>query len=128
MLHFRFSGIAIAFCLGLLFFNLPFSSGQDISVAPTVESAEKSDSIDPLKIVVNVKEVMLGVVVLDKKGRQITDLTADDFDRFRLNNAKILTGNIIHHNMQQGNMIFISQTGYGSSVMDIFLSDKHQIY
>ena len=99
MTSFRFSGIALALCFGFL--NLHFSFGQDVSEAPasvSVETSVASAAIDPYTVRVEVigepypdpvriassaGEIRMGVVVLDKKGRQITDLTADDFEIYQ---------------------------------------------
>jgi len=86
MPYFRFSGIVTAFCLLLLFLNLPFSAGQDIPAAeitPARESIAEPDAIAPFTIRLSVDEVRLDVVVVDKKGKPITDLTADDFKVFQ---------------------------------------------
>jgi len=83
MPHIRFFRVAIIFCLGLLFLNLPFSSAQDIPLTSATESEVKSDLVDPFKISVSVSEVRLDVVVLDNKGRPITDLTAADFEIYQ---------------------------------------------
>ena len=71
----------VFFCLGLLFLHLPFSMGQDIPVATAVEN--EADSVDPYRIKVNVNEVSLDVVVVDGRGRPVTDLTADDFEIYQ---------------------------------------------
>ena len=78
MPRFRFSKVAIITCFVLLFLDLPFSIGQNNPVAAKAES--EADFIDPFKITVNVSEVRLDVVVVDGRGRPITDLTADDFE------------------------------------------------
>ena len=78
MSSFRFSVVTI-YCLVLFLIAIPFSAnGQDIPDA--LKAANEAGSIDPLKIRVDVSEVRLDVVVLDNKGRQITDLTAADFE------------------------------------------------
>ena len=63
----------------IVFFNLPFCAGQDIPAAQTAEKPQ-AKPIDLYKISVNVDEVTLDVVVVDKKGHPITDLTAEDFE------------------------------------------------
>ena len=83
MTHFRISGIAAAFCFCLLFFILPFSAGQDISLALKAEDAADLQPVEPLTIKLDVEEVRLDVVVLDNKGRPITDLTAADFEIYQ---------------------------------------------
>jgi len=67
--------------LGLFFLPIPFSAGQDIPVATVVEN--EADSVNSYTIKVNVHEVRLDVVVVDGKGRPITDLTADDFEIYQ---------------------------------------------
>ena len=90
MAHTRFFKITVAFCFLLLFINLPFSAGQDIPVSPAAENASESESeyesvevIEPLTIKLDVNEVRLDVVVLDNRGRPVTDLTAADFEIFQ---------------------------------------------
>ncbi|MCL2878494.1 MAG: VWA domain-containing protein, partial [Acidobacteria bacterium] len=78
--HFRFSGIVTVFYLGLFFLHLPFSAGQDIPEAAIEGSGDQSDYTEPLKVLVSVNEVRLDVVVVDNKGRPITDLTVADFE------------------------------------------------
>ena len=94
MKRFRSSRIGIFFCFVLLFLYVPFSAGQEVSAAQAVESASELDSIDPLKIMVSVNEVRIDVVVLDKKGNQITDLTADDFEVFQDNKRQTITSGV----------------------------------
>ena len=84
MARFHFSGIAVVFSLSLFFLNLPFSAGQDVPTTPlATESANESESAEPFKIKVSVEEVRLDVVVLDKKGNPITDLTAAEFEVYQ---------------------------------------------
>ena len=82
MTNFRSPRIAF-FCFVLFFLYLPFSSGQDISVAQEAENASGSAPVEPLRIKLDVNEVRIDVVVLDKKGNQITDLTAADFEVYQ---------------------------------------------
>ena len=83
MTHFRFSKIAIVFCAGLLFLLLPFSTGQVVPATPAAENDSESEPVEPLKITLSVNEVRLDVVVLDKNGNPVTDLTAKDFEVFQ---------------------------------------------
>ena len=83
MNYFRFYKTAMIFCVVLLFICLPFSVGQDISETPVIENDAETDFIDPFMISVNVSEIRLDVVVVDNKGRPITDLTADDFEVYQ---------------------------------------------
>ena len=58
---------------------------------------EKAD--DGYKIKVDVEEVLLDAVVVDGKGRQITDLTADDFEIYQDKKRQEVTGcTYISHN------------------------------
>jgi len=68
-------------CFIMLFISLPFSAGQD--VAEPAEAKTEAESAKPYRITVNVSEVGLDVVVVDKKGNPITDLTADDFEVYQ---------------------------------------------
>ena len=79
MIHIRFFGITAAFCFCLVFFVLPFSAGEDISATQTAENSSEPEPVEPLEITLSVNEIRLDVVVLDKKGNPITDLTAADF-------------------------------------------------
>ena len=81
MAHFRFPGV-ITTVFGLILFFLPhsFSAGQDVPTTPEMESADESESAEPLKIKVSVNEVRLDVVVLGKDGNPITDLKPEDFE------------------------------------------------
>ena len=93
MFTFRFSKIAMAFCLGMLFFGLHFSAGQDNADA-AAESDIETDSLDMFKITVNVSEVRLDVVVVDGRGRPVTDLTADDFEIYQDNQPQEVTSSV----------------------------------
>ena len=98
MTHFRLYRIAMACCFGLLFISLPFSIGQEISESPSIESDAKPDLIEPLRISVNVNEVRLDVVVVDNKGRPITDLTAADFEVYQNKLPQEVTSSIYIEN------------------------------
>ena len=76
MKHIRFSIITTAFFLGTFFLYLPFSPGQDISAT----AAENTAEYDTVVIKVSVNEVRLDVVVLDNRGRPVTDLKTSDFE------------------------------------------------
>ena len=71
------------FFLGLLI----SSHGQESRTSPQAEGPQSENAEKSFKIQIGVEEVRLDTVVLDKKGHQIVDLTADDFeiyqDRFR---------------------------------------------
>ena len=82
MAYCRFSRIAVFFCFDLFFLCLSFSVGQDVPASP-VEDTLKSDQAEPLKIKLSVNEVRIDVVVLDKKGNPVTNLTAADFEVFQ---------------------------------------------
>ena len=90
MAYLKYSGIVAFFCIALIFLSLPFSMGQTIS---SQENDTESTFTEPYVISVNVNEIRLDVVVLDKKGNPITDLTAADFevyqDRLR---QEVMTG------------------------------------
>ena len=92
MIHFRFCIVSAAFFFVFLLLNTPFSTGQDI-FATRAEVNTAAESADQLKIRVSVNEVRLDVVVLDKKGNQITDLTAADFEVYQDNKRQeVLAG------------------------------------
>jgi len=83
MINFRFLKIAMIFCIGLFFLHPPFSAGQDGSPTQVAENIDESEPVEPLKITLSVNEVRLDVVVLDKNGNPLTDLTAGDFEVFQ---------------------------------------------
>jgi len=80
MSYLKFPQVAAFFCIALFFFSLPFSVGQTIS---SMENDTEFTSTEPYVISVNVNEISLDVVVLDKKGNPVTDLTADDFEVYQ---------------------------------------------
>ena len=95
MPRFRFSAIVIISCLILFFISIPFSFGQDVVAAGTTSDAEDDFGVlNPYKILVGVSEVSLDVVVVDKKGRPITDLTADDFEVYQDKRQQQVTSGI----------------------------------
>jgi hypothetical protein len=53
------------------------SNAEEKSSTNSLKALQKQEQ--PFKIRVNVAEVRIDAVVLDRKGRQITDLTAKDF-------------------------------------------------
>ena len=88
MIHLDFFRISMIFCFGLLFINPHFSIGQEVTVKPAGDAAsnpdaEFSETVEPLNVKLSVNEVRLDVVVLDNKGRSITDLTAADFEIYQ---------------------------------------------
>ena len=95
MERFRFSNVvAAAFCLILFFLCLPFSIGQDIPVAPDAENTVEPAQTEPFKVSVNVSEIRLDVVVVDKKGNPITDLTAADFEVYQDDKRQNVTASV----------------------------------
>ena len=91
----RFSAIVTVSCFLLLFLNLPFSAGQDLAAVNTTPDAERdAGSVTPYKVSVDVREIRLDVVVVDNKGRQITDLTADDFEVYQDKREQEVTSGI----------------------------------
>ena len=85
MSHIRFSGIFVVFCFGSFFLLISYSTGQDVpaTATPVAESTPDHEPAEPLEIKLSVNEVRLDVVVLDKKGNPITDLTAADFEVYQ---------------------------------------------
>jgi VWFA-related protein len=59
------------------------SRGQVIPIAAQDTEEETGGTGKDFKIIVTVEEVRLDAVVLDKKGHQITDLTAEDFEIYQ---------------------------------------------
>ena len=81
--RFRTCILILCLCLG----QAAFSNGQDTSTPSGNGVAQTGSMESNLKIRIGVEEVRLDVVVLDKKGRQVTDLTAEDFE-IRQDNGK----------------------------------------
>ena len=101
MPHIHCVRITLVFCFALIFFAVPFSIGQDIStdaVTPTAAENESEILVDPLRIKVDVQEIRLDVVVLDKDGLQITDLTAEDFEVYQDRRQVNVTSSIYINN------------------------------
>jgi VWFA-related protein len=75
-------GILAACCLVMLGISLdhPYAIGQEPALTASNKEATETKADKPFKIRVAVEEVRLDAVVLDKKGRPISDLTADDFE------------------------------------------------
>ncbi len=68
------------FCFLGLLLN---SHGQESRTSPQVDSQPSENAEKGFKIQIGVEEVRLDAVVLDKKGHQIVDLTADDFEIYQ---------------------------------------------
>ena len=69
--------------LWMFFIYPPFSVGQDAPTADTIPAVGNATELTPtesLKLKLDVNEIRLDVVVLDKKGNPVTNLTADDFE------------------------------------------------
>ena len=79
---FRFYGIVTVLCLVLFLPDIPFAAGQDLPVT-SVENTVETEPVEQFTIKLSVDEVRLDVVVLDNKGRPITDLTAADFEVYQ---------------------------------------------
>jgi VWFA-related protein len=88
------------FCVGFLLLVL----------VATFKSQDKQDSQGSgtnFKIQIGVEEVRLDAVVLDKKGHQITDLTADDFEIYQdRRQQKVLSSKYIVDQIQPGSFPF----------------------
>ncbi len=78
-------GLRALFLIGLCLAGLLFSSihGAEIPAAAQDKSKSTMDSDEDHTIRIAVEEVRLDAVVLDKKGRPIADLTAEDFEVFQ---------------------------------------------
>jgi VWFA-related protein len=72
--------VAIGIILGCL---MTVSSGQENRASATDSARQADNPVKDFKIMVGVEEVRLDTTVQDKKGRQITDLTADDFEIYQ---------------------------------------------
>ena len=98
MFYLRFFKITSTFCIALFLRQMPFAVAQDIPVSAEIlgatENEVTADGIEPLKITVDVQEVRLDVVVLDGRGRPITDLTADDFEVYQDNRKMKVTSSV----------------------------------
>ena len=91
-----------------LFFILPFSVGQ-VSLAPEPKNISGSVQVEPLNIKLSVNEVRLDVAVLDKKGDQITDLTADDFEVYQNNKRQKVLSSVYIGSQEDArrNIVFV---------------------
>ena len=68
----------------LLGLGIAFCPGRSGAQAPQQGVRVQGDAVeDPLKIKVEVDEVRIDAVVVDGKGKQITDLTVDDFEVYQ---------------------------------------------
>jgi VWFA-related protein len=65
----------------LLLGLLTFTSGQEVRRGPRAQDPAGPDNNFTVRVAV--EEVRMDVVVLDRKGRQITNLTANDFEIFQ---------------------------------------------
>lgn len=74
----------IAACLVFVFLALTIrSNGQQSPASPSAGTAQAGTADSGFTIRIGVEEVRLDAVVLDEKGRQITDLTAEDFEIYQ---------------------------------------------
>ena len=80
MPRFKFVKNALIYCIVLFNFNISSATAQEISVPAEDENTAATDVGDQFRINVAVNEVRLDVVVLDDRGRPVTDLMADDFE------------------------------------------------
>jgi len=76
-------GCRILCWIGLLLVVIPLSYGQESPGHPQKEEKQPSKADQNYTIRIGVEEVRLDAVVLDGKGRQITDLTAGDFEIYQ---------------------------------------------
>jgi VWFA-related protein len=65
-------------------------SRENQSQSPS-EAAQAAGKEKGLRVLISAKEMGLDAVVLDKKGRQVTNLTADDFEIYQDNRKQIVT-------------------------------------
>jgi VWFA-related protein len=177
MQRFSVATKALAWILLFLFGSIAISDGQDSGTAD-------------FTIRIAVEEVRIDVVALDRKGRQIADLTPDDFEVYQDNKpvqvvsckyftdqknpsaqpaasantskkaaivpsrrlardevrrtfvfivddlsmnfsdfhfARMALKNFVEKQMQPGDLIAILRTNYGTSALQLFLSDKVQL-
>jgi len=70
--------------VGVLWLSVALSAFSQENLNPTSNPAQKAENTnDDFTIKVNVEEVQLDAVVVDGRGRQITDLIAEDFEIFQ---------------------------------------------
>jgi VWFA-related protein len=86
--------LSAAFCGWLVITVAWAGQGQPAALQTVVESQQKRD----FTIRVNVDEVQIDAVVVDKKGRQITDLTAEDFEIYQDGKRQDVTSAIYINN------------------------------
>jgi VWFA-related protein len=82
MTRFRFHELLPFLCIGIFCFGLMLFAEQNGTLTST-EHNNAIETVTPFKINLTVSEVRLDAVVLDKKGRPITDLTSADFEVYQ---------------------------------------------
>jgi len=129
--HIHFPGVIVTFSFALIFLNVPFSAGQDVPAAATAENDAELILPAPLKISVNVNEVRLDVVVLDRRGEPVTDLTADDFEVFQNGvRQKVLSSIYVKNQSYNSLQPTVSRQGTGNlsptPATDLKREDTHR--
>jgi VWFA-related protein len=82
--HVLFARMRSFLCIELFWCGLLISgNGQELRVPSRISGGEIGKTEKDLVIRVGVEEVRLDAVVVDKRGRQITDLTANDFEIYQ---------------------------------------------
>jgi VWFA-related protein len=85
------------------------TNGQEIRITPS-KSDGQAEKAGEFKIQVGVEEVRIDAVVVDRKGRQITDLTAEDFEIYQDGRLqKTISSMYITHDQAPGKTIVSSQ-------------------
>ena len=88
--------LSVALSIWLLCVSLMSVPGQENEVSSPSGKDGIVQNEGPFTIRIGVEEVRLDAVVLDKRGRQITDLTADDFEIYQDNkHQKIIASKYI---------------------------------
>jgi VWFA-related protein len=73
-----------------LFLTADSNSGEN-QIQPRSEAAQTDKNNSDFRTLISTKEIRLDAVVLDKKGRQVTDLIADDFEIYQDNKKQLVT-------------------------------------
>jgi VWFA-related protein len=99
---FLFSRLCAWPCLGFFWLGLLVSAnGQEIGIAPS-NSSDQVEKTGNFNIQVGVEEVRIDAVVVDRKGRQITDLTAGEFQIYQDGQPqKVISSTYITNNQVQ---------------------------
>ena len=98
-------------CLGFFWLGFPLSAHTQEIRTTSSNSGDQVEKTGSFNIQVGVEEVRIDAVVVDGKGRQITDLTAGDFEIYQDGQQQKLISSayITNNQAQPGKRIVLSQ-------------------